>query len=258
VVASLLLAATVAAIVLTHTRTADAISISFTSDTSWLVYATDPDVGAVSIGNAAVTCPNSSPPPGCTAHNPGWSVNPPGASWIWAPGLPKSAPSDLAQFYFQKQLVLGAGLLSGSLSLAVDDFAEVRVNGTSVGTWGSTTVGGEAGLAQSMLKVFDLSPFLTIGINTVTIRSQNGPSSFVGCPVACTYAENPAGFILFGTVSDIDATPTLPPTPVGGFVDIVSSGNDGGGSSPLIVLGALFVIAVTGAGFASFRRASMR
>ena len=83
---------------------------------------------------------------------------------------------------------------------AADDFVEVRVNGTTVGTNGSTTDVTLAGQAQATPATFDLSPFLRAGDNTITVVGQNGPSSFAGCAGPCTYAQNPAAVLFGGTL----------------------------------------------------------
>src|SRR6266700_554413 len=56
---------------------------------------------------------------------------------IWAPNINGTTfPAEFNQFYFSKSLQLRVQAY-GSISIAVDDFAEVSVNGRVVGTTGS-------------------------------------------------------------------------------------------------------------------------
>jgi hypothetical protein len=64
--------------------------------------------------------------------------------------------------------------------VAVDDFAEVRVNNVSVGTTGSLTDLALADSAQSSLAMFNIGSFLVPGTNIITVRAANGP---FGCGV---------------------------------------------------------------------------
>jgi hypothetical protein len=82
-----------------------------------------------------------------------------------------------------------------------DNFAEVQVNGSVVGSVGSVTDGTVAGQAIMQLTTFDLGGYLVEGSNVITIVGQNGPSSWAGCPGACTYTQNPAGIIFGGTLT---------------------------------------------------------
>jgi Thrombospondin type 3 repeat len=124
----------------------------------------------------------------------------PGAAWIWAPGVTgTTSPAELAQFFFSKTFTLAAAPTTATFLVAADNFAEVRVNGTVVGTTGSTT-DFDAGLAsQQRLKSFDIAPQLTAGTNTITIRAQNA-TGFGSCS-PCTYQENPAGVIFGGAIT---------------------------------------------------------
>ncbi|MDP3890289.1 hypothetical protein, partial [Nocardioides sp.] len=84
--------------------------------------------------------------------------------------------------------------IAGSISVAVDDFAEVFVNGTLVGTTGSVTNISLAGAAQSSLATFNITPFLVTGTNYITVRAANG---LFGCG-AGPYSCNPAGVVFGG------------------------------------------------------------
>jgi hypothetical protein len=91
--------------------------------------------------------------------------------------------------------------------IAADDFAEVQINGSVVGSTGSITDYGLASAAQGALKQFDLTQFLVAGMNTITVRAQNGPSSFANGCNPCSYAGNPAGTVFGGTLTFTATTP---------------------------------------------------
>jgi hypothetical protein len=108
--------------------------------------------------------------------------------------------ADLAFCVFEKSFLLG-NHPTGTIRVATDDFAEVLVNGVSVGVTGSVQDSGAAGRAQSFPVTFDLSAALRSGSNLITIVGQNGPASFAGCGASgCTYAANPAGVVFSGTL----------------------------------------------------------
>jgi hypothetical protein len=185
-------------------------TIALASDTSWDTYDADPAAGPANLlGPAQHVCLSSAQPAWCppgavlyTCCLSGWSLSlssVPGASWIWGAGVtPSTAPAELAEFYFSKSFFL-AGSATGTLHVAVDDMAEVLVNGTSIGSTGSTTNYGQAGAAQTSFAPFTLTPLLVPGWNTITIRGQNGDASFAGC-TNCTYAQHPAGVVFGGTI----------------------------------------------------------
>jgi hypothetical protein len=192
--------------------------ITFVSDTSWTVL----DASAVPLGSAQFVCLNAivpaSCPPGATllvgGPASGWSADLsgiPGAAWIWAPGITGATPSaSLAQFSFFHQFDLHGLPVSGTISVAVDDFAEVFLNGTSIGTTGSVTDISLASQAQSGLSTFDLTPFLVPGQNTILVVAQNGPDFFAGIPNS-NYSENPAGVVFGGSLTStvVPEPPTL-------------------------------------------------
>jgi hypothetical protein len=168
----------------------------FVSDATWMSFSTNPDgtMGPM-VG-----------PSQCVCQIPGWPCSwgaslatIPEACWIWTAGLTPSSPADLQLAYFSKDFDLGAAPISGTMWIAVDDFAEVRVNGAIVGSTGSVTDYSAAAGAQSSLKQFDLTPFLVSGRNTIVVRAQNGPAWFAGgrCD-PCTYAGNEAGVVFGG------------------------------------------------------------
>jgi hypothetical protein len=152
-----------------------------------------------------------------TASGTGWTANIssiPGAHWILAPGITGATPNaSLARFSFTKTFTLVGTPVSGTISIAVDDFAQVFVNGNSVGSYGSITNAATAFAAQSALTTFDITPFLVSGPNIITVAYENGPDSFAGVTNA-TYGQNTAGAVFGGTLIDSSvaapiATPTL-------------------------------------------------
>jgi len=195
-----------------------ATTINFVSDQTWTSFAMNPD-GSIgtSLGLAQFVCASCQPsfcPSGATVFNHPyciWGANLssiPGAAWTWRPGVTGSTtPADLQGAYFSKDFDLPGAPISGTILVAVDDFAEVSINGTVVGSTGSITDIGLAAGAQSALKPFDLTPFLRAGLNTVTIRAQNGPASFTGYRCnPCDYSGNPAG-VVFGGVLTYETVP---------------------------------------------------
>jgi hypothetical protein len=198
---------------------ADTIA-TFISDSSWDVYTGDP-YGLPPVTNlgAAQTVSLSGygyvPPVG-------WGANLSpivGASWIWAPGITGSTTSaDLDSYYFSKHFAISVPEYSGSIYLAADDFAEVIVNGHIVGSVGSTTDYSVALAAQNSLVGFDISPWLTMGSNTITIYASNGSASFVhgvdagGNWDPNTYSLNTAGVVFGGTLEPYAHAPVPEPS----------------------------------------------
>ena len=189
-------------------------TLAFASDATWQVFDADPAGAgpANSLGFAQKVCLNAftpSPcPPDATSYDSpffgAWGADLssiPEAHWIWAPGITgATALADLNEFFFSKTFRLSGPSPGGTLSVAVDDFAEIRVNGIVVGTYGSITDISLAGAAEGSLKTFDLTPFLVTGSNIVTIHAQNGPQFFAGCAEPCRYAQNPAGVVFGGSL----------------------------------------------------------
>lgn len=201
-----------------HTKAVNYTEISFASDTSWDTQTSDPVAGTtIPVGKAQNVCLNEySPvlcPDGATLYNfagMAWSADLssiPNATWIWAPSvISTTSPADLQEYYFSKIINLPEPIVEGSLSIAVDDFAEIRVNNSVVGTIGSTTVQSVAIEAQSALVTLDITGYLVKGDNLISIHVQNGPPEFANCTVSCLYAQNPAG-VVFGGVFRV-GTPT--------------------------------------------------
>jgi Thrombospondin type 3 repeat/FIMAH domain len=124
----------------------------------------------------------------------------PDALWVWAPGVTgATSTAELAQFFFSKTFTLAAAPTAATLLVAVDNFAEVRVNGTVVGTYGSTTDFAVGLASQQAPKSFDIARQLNAGTNTITIRAQNA-TGFGACS-PCTYQQNPAGVVFGGSIT---------------------------------------------------------
>lgn len=201
------------------TPASDAATQTFVSDTTWAVT----DAASNPLGPAQFVCISPGQPPSCpagatflTASGTGWAANLssiPGAHWIFAPGITGTTPNaSLARFSFTKTFTLVGAPVSGTISVAVDDFAQVFVNGTSAGTTGSITNASASSAAQNALTTFNITPLLVSGINTITVAYQNGPDSFAGVANA-TYGQNLAGVVFGGTLTDSSsAVPVATPT----------------------------------------------
>lgn len=187
---------------------ASADSISFVSDSSW---------STLGLGAAQAVCLNASSPSPCpdgaTQYGyggSGWTADLtaiPGAQWIWAPGVTgDTAPVELATFTFRKAFVLTGSIDTATLRIASDDFASVRINGTFVGSIGSTTDAGIAGGAAISLASFNIAPFLAPGNNVIDIVGQNGEGSFAGC-TDCKYSQHPAGVVFGGSITTVPVPP---------------------------------------------------
>jgi hypothetical protein len=195
----------------------DAVSVTFTSGQDWSVFTSEPGPtsnarGRAFLGSAELVCLNQFSPYLCPTgavdygypFGGGWPADlsaVPGATWIWAPGVTgTTAPAPLARYYFSKTFVLAGHPIGGTISVAVDDFAAISVNGTAVGSIGSTTDIGTA--SDAALHTFDLAAFLKPGQNTITVEAQNGSPFFSPiCNDGCPYDENPAGVVFGGSLS---------------------------------------------------------
>ena len=186
---------------------------AFVSDSTWLVFAEDPGAHPKrndALGTARLVCLNDFEPLDCPSEavryghqvgGGGWSadLSPiPGAAWVWAPGISGSSePAPFASFYFSRTFILTGRPLGGVVYVAADDFAEVIVNGITVGTWGSTTDPSASG--HYTLTSFDITSALRPGRNVITIHGQN--ANFSDCVVHCNYAANPAAVVFGGTLT---------------------------------------------------------
>lgn len=182
-------------------------TLTVVSDTTWKVSGTYLRTSVpVPMGTAEAVCLNAfSPancPPGAVLYGSGngWFADLssiPGAIWIWAPGITgQTSPADLQAFWFSKVVNVPATPLAASISIAVDDYAEILVNGKLVATYGSITDVEVAFAAQNSLGTFSIKN-LHEGNNKIVIRGQNGPASFAGDCNPCDYQQNTAG-VVFG------------------------------------------------------------
>jgi hypothetical protein len=190
--------------------------VTFVSNADWPWFPgglDGPDGG--SAGHAALVCASVDSPPDCPqgavvygqpGTYQGWTANTseyPGAYWIWRGDVAPDVIGDLQFAVFQKTFVLGSSP-AGTIGIAADDFAEVRVNGSVAGTTGSVTNDALASQAQNNIDVIDLTPYLVEGPNTITIVGQNGPASFTGNKCSpCTYAVNTAGVVFGGMLTSV-------------------------------------------------------
>ena len=193
------------------------VTLTFSSGPDWKTFSKDPGPTSFSLGKGFIgfpeaVCLNEDFPWPCPDDavlygypGGGWfaDLSPiPAAVWIWAPNVTgDTAPAEFASFFFSNTFILAGYPTNGVIYIAADDFAEVRVNGSVVGTVGSVTDIELAGDAQSRLHEFDISSFLKPGRNVITIQGQNGSPDFAGCDVTCTYSQNPVGVVFGGSLS---------------------------------------------------------
>ena len=109
-----------------------------------------------------------------------------GARWLWMSGVTGSSASYPAVASFSKSFSPPGTPISGSISIGADDFAELIVNGATVGAIGSTTNSPAASLASSTLQTFDITTYLIAGTNIITVRGANGN---FGCGAAANIAS---------------------------------------------------------------------
>lgn len=126
----------------------------------------------------------------------------PSAEWIWRGDVATSQLADRQAAVFEATFTVGSRP-SGAIEIAVDDLAEVFVNGVSAGTTGSITSIDVAAAAAATAVTIDLTPLLQEGLNVIAVAAQNGPASFgLDCAAqGCTYSQNPAGVVFAGTLS---------------------------------------------------------
>ena len=171
----------------------------FASGTTWTVYSDYPGEGQASteLGTAQLVCLSAAGcPAGATDYGSpfggAWTSNLssiPGAGWIWRPGVTGATPNaDFDEAVFATTFVLAGRPASGWIDIAVDDSAEIRVNGEVVGSIGRGAYGS--------LTRFDLSAFLRPGHNTLAIKATNGP--WCG---TCPFSQDPAGVVFGGTIA---------------------------------------------------------
>jgi hypothetical protein len=158
-------------------------------------------------GPAMAVCVNPQVPSNCPAGavvymhpgSPGWAggASLPRALWVWRGDVAANGPAAFQTAIFEKTVVVGDHP-TGNLWLAVDDWAQVFVNGASVGTAGSIENVGKAWHAQNTLQPFDLTPALRPGANTIAVVAMNGPFA-CGSP-DCSYTQAPAGVVFAGVI----------------------------------------------------------
>jgi hypothetical protein len=213
------------------------VQLAFASDATWTVDDADGSIGPVLSLPAAAqhVCLNDTYPDPCPAGatiygwaGAGWGADLttiPGAGWIWAPGIAgDTEPADEDAYRFSKTLVLPGTPVSGTVSLAADDGAEVLVNGVSAGTSAS----------PGSLASFDITGLLQEGSNTIVVVARNG----LICNATCPYSSNPAGVVFGGAITyrpTSQPSPTLPPTST---VTPPAEGTPAG-SSWLLLMGGL-------------------
>jgi hypothetical protein len=196
------------------------VTVTFASDDTWPWYDGNLEgPSGPSQGAAADVCVNVNVPANCPAgaviypSNPnqsptGWVANLssiPTARWIWRGDVTPTADADLVFAVFQATFELGSSP-TGTIHVACDDYAEVMVNGSVVGSTGSVTSESVAATAQQGLATFSLTPYLVEGTNTLTSVGQNGPNTYVGggstCS-PCTYVDNTAGVVFGGSFTSV-------------------------------------------------------
>ena len=182
--------------------------ILFRSDSSWDTV----DSNGKVLGKAQYVCLNETTPLPCPPRariyrhpSPGgWSANLtgiPGARWIWGPEkIMSSIPAANSRFSFRKTISLPRKPVFGFIQVAADDSASIAINGSPVGDSGSTSDIQEAVRSQSILKTYDIRPFLRAGKNEIVVRAQNGPASFAGGSGADSWQHNPAGVVFGGWI----------------------------------------------------------
>jgi hypothetical protein len=191
--------------------------LTFASGSDWASYAgtsaSDGGLGSTlgpGLGAARAVCVTPNNPPNCpggaliygspsTPWAGGRAI--PSAFWIWRGDVTTTQFADFQVAAFQKTFVVGVQP-TGSIQVAVDDRAEVFVNGRVAGAVGSISDYAAAGQAENVLVTLDLTPVLSPGAVTLTVVAQNGPPSFgTGCNgTGCTYSQNPAGVVFAGTL----------------------------------------------------------
>jgi len=111
-----------------------------------------------------------------------------------------SIPAENSRFSFRKTISLPRKPVFGFIQVAADDSAGIAINGSPVGDSGSTFDIQEAVRSQSILKTYDIRPFLGAGKNEIVVRAQNGPASFAGGSGADSWQHNPAGVVFGGWI----------------------------------------------------------
>lgn len=173
-------------------------TISFGTDPNWTVSSAD----GTFLGNAQNVCLNANTPANCPAGATvygypysGWPANLssiPGAKWIWAPGITGASPSAQgAEYTFQFQFYLCGTPTNGSISVAADNVAEVKLNGAIVGNSSNP-------FALNTITIS--ADKLSQGLNIIEVKVKNDQNPG-DCPSG-KYQCNPAALVLGATFSD--------------------------------------------------------
>ena len=221
-------------------------SVSFHSDLSWSAFSASPfpPSSATSVGMALGVCHSPAVP--CSTgdlevgNNAGqWPVDTssiPFAKWIWLPGITGQTPAANVNAWFEKVINVPGTPTGGSVQVAVDDGAEIYVNGTSIGRAG--ILDGDP-IGFDSLVTRSIPPGILVeGNNVITVRGLNGTTPG-------DYNTNPAAVIFSGTINFVygstttttttvaaNTTTTVPVVPVGAFTaSIVRGPNSAAGSA---------------------------
>lgn len=199
------------------------------SNATWSV---SDDTGA-SLGNARLVCLRPDQPASCPSGALSWDYPGigsgawyqdlraiPSARYIWAPGLTPQSFIDDTFYYFRKTVTLNAAPQSGNFFITADDYAEVRINGTLVGTVGSLGCCG----GPRPLRSFNILPFLRQGANAFEVKAKNGLFPDFPCSDCATYGTNPAGVVFGGRITAGSGTAPVPGAP--GNFQVRANGND--------------------------------
>ncbi|MDI1259518.1 hypothetical protein [Aquabacterium sp.] len=200
---------------------ADMVNVNFYSDADKEWHVLDANGKLISDAQGAASMPqavclNDTSPPNCPpgavkyGHvSPGdWptSLKPvPGAKWIWAPNVTgQTSPAAKAEFTFTRDFYLCSPRADGTIHVAVDDTAEVSVNGIPVLTTTSNQLTKKTFPRKSLNGV--LTSGFPIKKNTITIKARN--SYLDWCDPAKTkgavdnYQCNPAGLVVGASFPD--------------------------------------------------------
>jgi hypothetical protein len=151
-------------------------------------------------------CPLGDPTPPMVYGYPssGWTADlsrlPAGARWIWAPKVTgDSSPAALQTYTFETEFYVCDPVIGGNISVAVDNAAEVSINGIVVSNSMSTSHSTLNTFTVPASSLYGSSAALppTIRANTLTVRASNAAN-----PDDCAsdrYKCNPAGVILGAT-----------------------------------------------------------
>lgn len=181
-------------------RPTHAASLTLASNASWNAFSMNPD-GSVGTALGSAEC-YSLPVAFDVATIPG-------ACCIWLPGMTPSSSSNLQGVFFRKTISIAGTPTSATIVLAVDDWAEISINGAIVATRGSITNVTEAAAAQYPLASYDITRFLRHGNNDLQVWARNGPGSFAGGCEPCPLSANGAWVYFGGSITYDNPVPTM-------------------------------------------------